>query len=473
MRRRTVAPFRGASSWALAPVAAAVVVAAGCGSAPAPSHRPPSPAVTALPAAVGSNAQAGPGELAFVARGHLFLAGGPTGRLRRVSVPGLPTAPAWSADHRWLAVLVSKPPPAGRPYFLPVGPAGLWVLSAAGTGARRLTPRPWDVTSFAWSPRADRLAAAVSLPSARPGGAGMVVTVTPRGARAVLATGDVNGVAWSPDGGQIAAGMSVFTGRPGWQSRLELLNPAGGPPRVVTAGNGSVLELAGWWPDGSGLLFWPDPQGSGSIAADGLPLDTVSPAGGRPRELADTMLVHGSWVAFAPGGHAAAVVAGGYREIWGGHKQVTICHPAGGCAAVAQGSGVVSLDPSWSPDGKLLVFARASAAGPFGPRGRADFSQSWIRRWQATSRLWLATGSTARPLAAAGGGALDPVWGSDGSLLFVRDDRLWLLPPGAARPTPVAGPLGALTDQTYYGYVPYPQLVAWTLAPPFATAGHS
>jgi hypothetical protein len=52
--------------------------------------------------------------------------------------------------------------------------------------------------------------------------------------------------------------------------------------------------------------------------------------------------------------------------------------------------------------------------------------------------------------------------------LFVRDDSLWLLPPGAAAPTRLTGPLGALSGpayyRTYYGYVPYPQLFAWTLA---------
>jgi len=31
----------------------------------------------------------------------------------------------------------------------------------------------------------------------------------------------------------------------------------------------------------------------------------------------------------------------------------------------------------------------------------------------------------------------------------------------------VAGPLGALTSQAYYGYVPYPKLIAWSLARPF------
>jgi WD40-like Beta Propeller Repeat len=487
MGRRTVGPFQGASHWTTSLTAAVAIVAAGCGSATAPQPRPVTPAaatrqpgaVASPSAGVGGSVPAGRGELAVIANGHLFMAGGPTDKVRRIRVPGLPVAPAWSADHRWLAVLVRKPPPAGQPDLFQAEPTALWVVSAAGTGAQRLTPRSWNITGFAWSPRANRLAAAVSLPSAKPGGSGAVAMVTLHGGLRVLASGDVSGVAWSPDGSQIAAGVSVFTGRPSWQSRLELLNPPGGPPQAVRVSKGNVLQLAGWWPDGSGLLFWTDPQGSDSIAADGLPLDTVSLASGQPRDLAGTMLVHSSWLAFAPGGHTVAVVAGGYREIWSEHKQITICRPGGACTAVAQGSGVVSLDPSWSPDGRQLAFARASAAGPFGPHGHADFSPYWIRRWQATSRLWVASadGSGARPLTAAGPGALDPVWGSDGSLLFVRDDWLWLLPPGAPAPARVAGPLGALTGQayyqTYYGYVPYPELIAWTLARPFATAGSS
>ena len=169
----------------------------------------------------------------------------------------------------------------------------------------------------------------------------------------------------------------------------------------------------------------------------------------------------------------------GNREIWFGHKHITICHRSGGCVPAAQPRGVVSLDPSWSPRGATLVFARLSASGPFGPRGHAYFSPSWVRRWEATSRLWQvnADGSGPRILAAAGPGAIDPVFGRGGALLFVRDDSLWLLRPGAAAATRVTGPLGALSQpalgQAYCGYVPYPQLFAWTRALPGGTAGTS
>ena len=255
-----------------------------------------------------------------------------------------------------------------------------------------------------------------------------------------------------------------------YHSGLDVLSLAGGPPTVVTATTANVLDLAGWWPAGSGLLYWFDFQGSGSIAADGLPLDSVAFGSPRPRVLARAMLVHGSWLAFSPRDNAVAAVSGGDRVIWSGGKQITLCTAAGGCTPVAQPADVVSVDPSWSPGGTAVVFARLSAAGPFGPDGRADFSAYWITRWEATSRLWTvsADGSGARPLAGAGPGAVDPTWGSDGSVLFVRDDSLWLLPAGAAAAVRLTGTLGALSGlayyDTYYGYVPYPQLFAWTLA---------
>jgi TolB protein len=301
----------------------------------------------------------------------LFLLGGRAGATpRRVVLPGLPFAPAWSGDGRVLAVEVSGRPPAGSPAFeYRQEPAGLWLVTAAGTHVWRLTPSSWDVTSFAWSPRARRLAAAVVVAGANSAVSAAVAVITVAGKRKVLAAGSyVSGVAWSPGGRQVAAGISVFT-RGGWRGGLELLNPAGGLQRVVAASKGNVLELAGWRPDGSGLLYWVDPQGSGSIAADGLALDSLTLTTGRSRTLADPVLVHGSWLAFSPDGRAVAVVVGGDRVIWGGGKHIALCDQDGRCSAVAGPAGVVAVQPSWSPDGAAVAFTQAPAGGPFGPPG--------------------------------------------------------------------------------------------------------
>jgi len=459
-----------------AAAALALAVTAGCaGTTSAGGHghatgsAAPASAATAQPS---SSSAASPrnvrGELAFVAYGKLYLRGGPAGGPRQVVLPGLAYAPAWSADGRWLAVEVSSPPPASQPYLRT--PATLWLVTAAGAGARPLTPASWQVSGFSWAPDRDQLAVTAYLPQAPQARSYLTAAVAPTGQPRILITGGyLTEPGWSPDGRRLAVGLGTFTGGQ-WHSALDVLSVTGGAPAVVTATTQNVLELAGWWPDGQGLLYWLDYQGSASIAADGLPLDSVALGGRPPRTLVPAMLVHGSWLAFSPHGTALAAVSGGNRVIWSGGKQITLCVTAGPCTPVAQPVGVVSVGPSWSPGGTAIVFARLSASGPFGPNGHADFSPYWITRWEATSRLWTvgASGSGARPVAGAGPGAVDPVWGRDGSLLFVRDDSLWLLPPGAATATRLTGPLGALSGEayyrTYYGYVPYSQLFAWTLS---------
>jgi Tol biopolymer transport system component len=464
--------------WAAAAALLCAVVCASC--AGQPGHTSASLESAGDGGLSGASALAGNGELAYVAAGRLYLLGGSAGTLHRVSLPGLASAPAWSTDHRWLAVQVTPPAPVSNPFQ--AEPTVLYVLRADGSGIRPLTPKSWTTQQDAWAPARDELAAVVTPPATGTSiPASRLETIDPvSGAvRVLLSAPAVSGVAWSPDGKMLAAGVGETRGQPGsnsfhWVGDLETLSASGGPAAVVRTWAGGLLELAGWWPDGSGLLYWPDSQGSASLAADGLPLDSIQLGSSAPRTLVANMLVHGSWLAFAPGGRELAVVSGGNREIWLGGKAITICGQSTGCKQVLQPSGTVSMQPGWSPAGRL-TFARGSASGPFGPNGRADFSPAWVTRWEATQQLWSAADDGAGQLriAGTGAGALDPIWAKNGALLFVRDSWLWVLPAGSHSAERVAGPLNDITGTTFYGYVPYPQLIAWTAARPEAMAGTS
>lgn len=454
---------RAKAAWAASlTVATAATIAAGLAPAASAGHTPHA-----------GGPLAGHGELAYVAHGKLFLTGGPAGARRAVTLPGQPLSPAWSAGHSTLAVL-SQRVQSGGPGGPSLGPGSLWIVSASGAGAHRITPPSWDVTSFAWSRSGSELAVAVSLPHTKPAQAGLVAAGGPGRSWHTLATASfISGVGWSP-AGSVAAGVNGFAGGT-WHGRIDVLDPAGKAPVTVVDSPQNVLEFAAWWPDGSGLTYWLDPGGSSSIAADGLPLHSLLLAPGAARaarsghRVLPTMLTHRALLAFTPAGRRIAITAGGGRVIWSGHKRITECPRTGACSALPQPAGVVSLAPSWSPTGRALVFFRASASGPFGPRGHAGFSPYWIRRWEATARMWFSEAGRTGPVESAGAGALDPVWGSDGSILYIRADAVWLLPAGGSRPVQLTGTLGALTGAqaslAYYGYVPYPALTAWTLAP--------
>jgi len=97
------------------------------------------------------------------------------------------------------------------------------------------------------------------------------------------------GFAWSPDGRTIAVGTGQRLVPGGFSGALEVVSASGGATTTWYQAGDNVVEPAGWWPDGRGLLFWLDIQGSASLAADGLALDSQS-AGGQPVQLATTLV---------------------------------------------------------------------------------------------------------------------------------------------------------------------------------------
>ncbi len=436
-------------------------------------------AAAAMQPTVAAAAFHGQGALAIVSAGGLYLLDGDAGTLRTIPAAGPVSHSAWSFDGRWFAYLVRGD--AGN------GERQLWVVRADGQGAHRAlgasianvlgfsyAPPVEPIPGFAWSPTADLL---VVIPrGAQPAMGNGLWLVPAEGAPRELIPAppqaeSVASFAWSPDGTTIA----YSTLWPRHNGPLFTIPVAGGIPNELplpARPTNDLLIVAGWWPDGRGLLFWVDEHGSGSIAADGLDLTSVALTGGTPTILAET-LVNPAWVAWSPDGHHLLLVAGGAREVWKGGKALTLCTmPAGICQPLPQPSNTVSLDPAWSPDGARFVFARFAAGSPTrdGTPIVPGFGPEAIAAWQRTAAVWVAnadgTGMRAMTPSAGGIGGVTPRWAKDGThLLAVREDAVWLLDLNGSAPRRIAGPLaGGAGLSGYYGLIDWAAYIAWDRA---------
>jgi hypothetical protein len=419
---------------------------------PAPSGRPE----------VDGPAWAGHGDLAFVSRGHLEILSN-DGRLVRVSGPpdtGSDESPAWSVDGHWLAFLHTGPAVG---YSVPA--PTLWLVAAGSSVAKEIGNR--SVGMFAWSPTAAVLAytAAEGAPAVGPEA---IFLVRPDGVPVPIPVGTGDGVgriAWSPNGLELAFDdVSRQAVSPFGMSRVGSVAIAGG--RVVTdyQMSGGGLTLAGWWPDGGGLLFWEDPQFSASIAADGLVLYSLPAGSSEPVPLATT-LVGPFWWTSGPN-DTIAIVSGGGRAIWQAGRDVERCPlRTGGCRSAPLPSGTVGLAPSWSDTGGLFY---SVAPAPYPPGELSMGGPGFQARWDADNTLWLwpAQGSPRRLTSAPAGvvSSAAAVRGPD--LLAVSGDALWLVDPnGHQRPALVARPLFSTPDpRGYYGEVDWEGTFAWSAA---------
>jgi TolB protein len=289
---------------------------------------------------------------------------------------------------------------------------------------------------------------------------------------------DVDTFAWSPDGRLLAfSGWRAPPPRQNINDRLYTV-PTSGRASTSTVryratfnppphGGENGIRIAGWWPDGKGILFWLDPYHSSSIAADGLELYSLDLATGTVHRLAKT-LTYPDWLAFAPTGDRVLLVAGGPRPAYYG-KRLMLCRESGSCQAVVERQGVVSFDPAWSPDGREIAFTEAHALVAWGFSSKAPL-RNWIR--SHTLRIANADGSNPHQVTAAGNGVYDPEWSRDGrGILFVRDNALWFdANVGASSPQKVAQLFPARTrigfaspccGLFYYGHVQWDSLFAW------------
>jgi hypothetical protein len=404
---------------------------------PAAAAAPPVPT---LPV-VGARAWAGRGDLAFVSLGALYVLDGTTGKLALVAGEGAaPSAPQFSPDGKWLSYSLSSRGGVGLARadgsaprtVVASGEGGGWLPDGQLVAAGRI----YSVSAYGKLTVSGRVPA--DLAAWAPDGS-LFAFVTSRVTR--VAKGTTYGV------NQIWAAPSLSGKRSLWYEDSYSFTEASGY-------NGNAIGQVAVLPSGHGLIFWLDPYHSASIAADGLPLYWERSPLARPELLGVTV---GPNVSIAPDG-ALAVGAGPNRYAWVS-KWVEVCplRPER-CARVETRPGELSLDPAWSPAGTLaFVEAKAETA--------ADFFPSTVKHWYSTRHLFVLGPGSARPVEVAGTqGAAAPTWSCDGkSLLFVSGDALWLLPRLGQAPVRVAWPLRPPSDWgSYYGEVDWASGFAWS-----------
>jgi hypothetical protein len=329
--------------------------------------------------------------------------------------------PGFAADGAWVAYLETTSS----------GSSSVHVVSSSGAHAITVA----GAQGYAWSPVRDELA--VSLP-----GSVELISVAGKVLERWSAPGSF-AESFSPSGTHIAVGTR---GSDAPDGSLVVLT-VGGAPRTILSRANYCQQPAGWTADGSRVLSWQDADCSASLAADGLTLDAVSAAGGRPVSLGTT-LTYAPWV--LPVSGTRVLVNTGDDRIVADHKVLRSCEAAtGACSAFPLPAGTTNLDPALAAAAHELFEVRVPQsvqAGDFVPRGTL-----WAGRL---------SGGGAHELAAAGAGVADPVPSPDGStVIFVRmssatEATVDVLDVGTGQ----VRVLASVDDADYYG-----EFIAWSV----------
>ncbi len=414
------------------------------------------PSTSTNPPSVDAAAFKGQGRLAFVSGGLLYVLDGQTGVVRQLTTDGIASQPAWSPDGEWLAFL-RAPGPQATP--------AVWLTRRDGSQARQV-PAPVVLDSFSrfsWLGSGDALDVS---------GQNGVWLVPATGAPRQL-TDDPGMV--SPDGKTVAYVATTLSDTENRTDTLYTVAIDGSRPPLPDAhpvdGRGTRrlavpqdnrIILAGWWPDGQGLLYWLDPGYSADVA-DGMDLYSLWLGDKEPKLLANG-LSHQGWLSTFPP-HNLLMVHGGGRIVWADKNLAIINAEAGQIKDLPNPAGCVSIDPSLSADGQRIAFVAAKDLGDqvWGFNNNEDL-MDWVA--SRTLRVENVDGSGARYLTSAGQGIYQPLWSRDGNhILYVRDNTLWLIGADGGEPSRICGPL-AYEDPLagafgYYGFISYQDEVAW------------
>jgi Tol biopolymer transport system component len=264
--------------------------------------------------------------------------------------------------------------------------------------------------------------------------------------------------AFSPDDRHLAVSRTDDRGR---VEEVWLIDLPGGSRRALfrePSREGAPLLLQGFSPNGRWLLFWKDPYSSASILADGVPLLAIAVVGGSPRIVAKGELHYRDFLGWC-GGSLAYVTDHGGRVVTHGDG-IAVAAPAGWRSRTILPAGGSTSWTSLSCDssGTLAVAAGPSSDDePFGHEHRSI----WLVRGRTATHLAKTTPPPHRS-------DEWPSWSADGRwLLFVRsrfDGRGWMGSLFAFEPATgkLLGPIARVgATQNYYGHYDWASQISW------------
>ena len=370
------------------------------------------------------------GSLAFRRSGDIWVQHLPDGVPNRVSQGGGTERPQWSVSGEWLSYRQN-----GK-------------LVVAPVNGNRREARLLDADAV-WSPLKDELAfvdhAGLCLLSFDGNSESKRVLVPETRMQ------DPADPVWSPDGTRLA-----FLA----QHRLWRVNVDGSDVQeVFSAADHDGLVMRGWSADGRYLVLSVDPDSSASVAADGLALTFVPVDGGKPHIFAASVLLYSDFLSVSLDRLELLVSAGGGRESWQ-DKRVTLIDAATGKFTFLTNAASSAVSPSWSTDGRYIVYVSAPAAGTIA-------GEEQVRQALSKRRIWTMTGDgkQMRQLTADSRYRDEyPSWSRNGYILFVRLDAkdnasLWTVNPNRGALLQIVENLDL--DSGYYGHIEWDKYLAW------------